>query len=51
MKHAAGMLVIKMDGWKESAGISEELEYFASQNKVIEFLDPQEIEDAYRNGG
>lgn len=51
MNHAYGCLVLKMEGWKESAGISEELEFFARENRSIEFLDQQEIEDAYRNGG
>lgn len=40
MTRAHGLIVGGMDGWDESAGVAEELTYFASREKPYVFLDP-----------
>lgn len=38
MDGAAGLIVIEMDGWKESVGVQEEIQEFKKQDKAIYYL-------------
>lgn len=39
MLSASGLVVLKMDGWEESAGVSREIAEFRRQHKPIMWLD------------
>jgi nucleoside 2-deoxyribosyltransferase len=44
MEAARGLLVVLMEGWNESRGVREEIEFFAAQGKPIWWLDPETLE-------
>lgn len=39
MRGAEGLLIVKMQGWDESYGISEEIKVFQSMGKPIEYME------------
>lgn len=43
MNAAAGLIVVQMDGWQESAGITAEIEWFEKSGKPVVFRDPPQI--------
>lgn len=40
MANAKGIIVVKMEGWDESAGVKHEIEYFQREGRPIVYLDP-----------
>ena len=44
MDRADVCLVVKMDGWRESDGISEEVEYFREAGKPVLYIDPDTLQ-------
>lgn len=40
MERAYGLVVVGMDGWEHSAGLTKERAYFTAAQKPIYFLDP-----------
>ena len=42
MNAASGLIVIKMDGYKESLGVLSEIKHFEDQGKAVLFLDPRD---------
>lgn len=38
------VIVCKMDGWKESVGVTDEIEYAKSLGKQVQYLDPNTME-------
>ena len=40
MEAAKGLIVLKLDGWSRSAGLIEEVKYFASINRPIVYMEP-----------
>lgn len=44
IKKSDGVIVAMMDGWKESIGVTDEVEYATSLDKPILFLNPTTLE-------
>lgn len=45
MKAAAGIVVLMLEGWQESVGVSHEIERFAQMDKPIVLMVPGEVPD------
>lgn len=43
LRHAAGLIVLKLDGWQESKGIKWEIETAEALHIPVSFIDPQEL--------
>jgi len=41
-----GLIVLKLDGWKESVGVQAEIAFMRGKRRQIEYLDPADIEEA-----
>jgi hypothetical protein len=39
--------VVKMDGWKQSIGVTEEIKYALSLNKPVYFIDPRTLKKTH----
>lgn len=44
LKASKGMIVLKIDGWKESFGVKAEIELCQQLSIPIKYLDPKELE-------
>ena len=40
---AGGLIVLKLEGWSRSVGVSEEIEWFAEMGKPIVYMEPGEV--------
>jgi len=43
MVGASAMIVLKMEGWRESVGLNDEIDTFTLAGKPILYLDPKEV--------
>ena len=43
VKHCDALIVVQMDGWKESVGVQAEIDVAKLENKLIYYLDPVTI--------
>jgi len=45
--HSEEMIILTLDGWQESTGVTAEIEIMSRQNKPISLLDPKDYTLSY----
>lgn len=43
MKMCSAIVVLRIDGWRESKGVKREIEYFRKNGKKVEYLEPESV--------
>jgi len=43
MKMCSAIVILCIDGWRESKGVKREIEYFRKNGKKVEYLEPESV--------